>query len=115
MYLCDMASVGPRPFAEGKGTPSYRVSGPADFGSANFPVPWTTGETDFVIHSNFFTPSPSEVGGKEGGRNLKAGIKNEYADADFAPALPVRDITKRKEKAGDGSWKICLTEAFRAL
>ena len=58
MYLRDPATGVPRPFAEAKGIFLYRFSYPADFGGANFPVPWTTGKADFVIHSNFFTPSP---------------------------------------------------------
>ena len=57
MYLRDPATGVPRPFAEAKGILLYRFSYPADFGGANFPVPWTTGKAAFVIHSNFFTPS----------------------------------------------------------
>ena len=62
MYLPDLATGGPRPFAEGKGTLLYRFIFPADFAGANFPVPWTTGKADSVIHSIFFTPSLLDEG-----------------------------------------------------
>ena len=57
MYLRDLATGGPRPFAEANGALLYRFSYPADFGGANFPIPWTTGKADFVLGLNFFTPS----------------------------------------------------------
>ena len=50
MYLRYLATDGPRPFAEAKGILLYRFSCPADFGGANFSVPWTTGKADFAIH-----------------------------------------------------------------
>jgi len=43
-------------FAEIKDT-VMGYSCPADFGGANFPVPWTTRKVDFVGESNFFTAS----------------------------------------------------------
>jgi len=53
-----------RPFAEGRVTVGGH-SCPADFGGANFSVPWATRKADFAADLNFFTASPIKGGGNK--------------------------------------------------
>jgi len=64
---------------------------PADFGGANFPVPWTTRKAGFDADLNFFTASPQRGERVYGGnsrphkdplllRNTIIGLKAGYID-----------------------------------
>jgi hypothetical protein len=60
MYFHKIAPGGQGLFAELKRMASYDFSFPADFGGANFPVPWTTGEAFLSPISIFSHLPPSE-------------------------------------------------------
>jgi hypothetical protein len=64
LSLLNLALDGPRPFAESQGNLLYCFL-PADFGSANFSVSWTTRQGVFPYRLQFFAHSQACAYAKE--------------------------------------------------